>query len=127
MSLWLEEADADEYFCTRLGADEYWATGTPKLAALTTAQSCIEASGLYTIPDEVTDLMKQAVCEQALFLLREGSGIDRRASLQAQGVLSAGIVQETYGGVPGIVIAPMAAAMLKSIASVSGSSFDVVR
>lgn len=147
MALWLTTGDADTYFETRLGAEDYWATGTPKTAALTTAQNDIVNSGLYTFtdsdgndltePGSETQLMKDAVCEQALFLLRDVAGIDGRAALQAQGVASAAIIGESFNKLISqrrprdITLAPKVEAMLatyKTTGIDAGTgSFDVVR
>jgi len=136
MSLWLTIAEADAYFATRLGAADYWTPTLDKTAALTTAQSFLERSGRFTFPVEADDPdgyaaaaepKRVAVCEQALFLLRDPAGVEARMALQAQGVLSAGIVQETYTGAQTLPIAPMAAAVLQAYASGSGNAFPIER
>jgi len=86
MLVTIEEADA--YFATRLGASTYWASGTEKEAALTTAENQL-AAAYGAIAD------KPSIYEQALFLLMD-AGIDARSGLRAQGVSAAGIVQESY-------------------------------
>jgi len=115
MTLWLTESEADAYFETRLGASDFWATGTEKTAALTTAQNFIESSGLFSLPTAATAVMRNAVCEQALFLLMHNT--DRRVGLQAQGVTWAGVIKEKYGGEVNIPICPMAAEMLSDYAT----------
>jgi hypothetical protein len=88
-------AEADTYFAKRLGAGDYWSDATDaavKLAALQTAENALLAE--YALED--TDVCKNAICEQALFLLRDTAGVDARAALRAQGVTSAGIVGESY-------------------------------
>jgi hypothetical protein len=119
-STWVSEADADTYFSTRLGASTYWASGTEKEAALTTAQWQIENSDLFTgYPDlsvtgeTAVQAMADAVCEQALFLLQD-TDVDSRMALQAQNVQQAGIVQETYKlGNGGIAISGRAFACMQ--------------
>lgn len=99
--MWLTEEEADTYFETRLGATAIWTDSVDKTAALTTAQAHLVNAGEFTFTDEEleepTAAMQNAVCEQALFLLRDPD-METRLALQAQGVTQAGIVQETYGG-----------------------------
>lgn len=103
--MWLTEEEADTYFETRLGASALWTDSTDKTAALTTAQAQIVNCAEFTFTDEEleepTTAMQNAVCEQALFLLRDPD-MESRLALQAQGVTQAGIVQETYGGRRGL-------------------------
>lgn len=103
MTAWVTIEEADEYFATRLGASAHWASGVEKEAALLTAQWQIENSDEFArFPDvsvsgeEATQAMKDAVCEQALFLLQQGDAIDLRSAIIEQGVTRAGIVDETY-------------------------------
>jgi hypothetical protein len=119
MALWVTLAEADAYFTTRLNSSAWSALATdePKTAALTTAQNDIVAANRYVFEDEdgvdlttddttASQEMKDAVCEQALFLLNDPD-METRLSLQQQGVKAAGIVQETYGGgVNGVPLAP---------------------
>ena len=93
-ALWLTTSEADTYFATRLGASAFWASGTAKTAALTTAQSFLENCGLFVFPTTAAQIMKDAVCEQALFLLMHNT--DRRMGLRAQGVVKAGVIKEEY-------------------------------
>lgn len=97
-------SEADTYFTTRLGADAWTNSGSSKTAALQTAENQLAA-----VYGAVSD--KNAVCEQALFLLQDPAA-DRRASLQAQGVTQAGIVQESYKGAGGILVCPYARQVL---------------
>lgn len=84
---------ADAFMAKRLGASTAWPSDADtKEAALETAENDL-AAAFGDVPD--TDTGKKAVCEQALFRL-VNTGADRRAALQAQGVTSAGIVQESY-------------------------------
>ena len=114
MSLWLTTAEADTYMSTRLGSGGYWDSSTEKTAALTTAQADIVSSPRFSITDdtEVVQVMKDAVCEQALFRLQD-LGIDARTGLQAQSVTEAGVVAEKYSGADGIAICAKAAGLLK--------------
>lgn len=94
---WLTVAEAEPYFSTRIGSSEYWCSGADKEAALITAYNQLNGCGLFNFPTEVAQAMKDAQCEQALFLLIHIEDIDRRKGLQAQGVTAAGIVKESYG------------------------------
>lgn len=128
MTAWLTTEQADTYFSTRLGASAFWTAETEKSAALTTAQHQIESCGRYTFDDEAlaapTQAMQDAVCEQALFLLRQGDALDKRADLQAQGVSAAGIVKEIYdveNAPQGVVITQMAESLLKTFETSSST------
>ena len=113
MTDWITIEQADAYFAGRLGAESHWTDGTDKAAALATAQRQLAASGQFCFPDEPDGAMGMAVCEQALFLLIHGEGVDRRQGLQAQGVRAAALVGETYGAAPAeLPISPMAQAFL---------------
>lgn len=94
---WVTEAEADNYMDSRFGSVEFWDDDTQKAAALITAYKRIVDSGRFAaLPDTATQGMKDAQCEMALFLVAEGGDILRRKGLQAQGVVSAGIVKEVY-------------------------------
>ena len=96
---WISLADADIYMLTRIGATRIWKEETTlpdKEAALVTAFNTIKSSGLWTMPAIATQNMKNAQCEMALFLMKHQEDADARGGLQAQGVVAAGIVQETY-------------------------------
>lgn len=125
MALWIEVADADEYFETRLRSAAWSAASEEvKLAALTTAQADIEACADFTFDAdaEVIAAQQNAVCEQALYLLQDEDQ-ERRQSLQAQGVKEAGMAKEVYTGAPaGVVIAPRARLLLATGGFGSGTS-----
>jgi len=132
-TLWLTEEEADAYFVTRLWASATWlVSGVDKTAALTTAQSDLESCADYDFTDYVaapTDAMKNAVCEQALFLLQNPE-MEERLALRSQGVTAAGIVQETYLDSPNtsVVISPRAIKILgATYAATTGNAFEVVR
>ena len=114
MNDWITIAQADAYFAGRLGADRHWTDLTDKAAALRTAQRQLMAAGRYRLPDLPDEAMALAVCEQALFLLLQGEGLDRRLGLQAQGVTAAALVGETWGARPldALPICPLARAFL---------------
>jgi len=107
-------SEAATYFDTRLGASTYWASGVDKEGALQLAYNDLIDCGLFDFTlasgEDYPQVWLEAQCEQALFLLIQGVGLDLRTGLQAQGVTSANVVGETYrvprgGGIP---IAPRA-------------------
>lgn len=94
---WISLEDANTYFDTRLNSDEWdESSSETKVKALVTAFNKISNAD-FDLPDEATTAMEQAQCEMALFLLLHQADMDTRMGLQAQGVKSAGIVQESYG------------------------------
>lgn len=110
---------ADTYFSTRLHA-EAWEQATPdnKTKALTTAARHIDALDL---PDSVPgDVVYQAICEQALWLLSEDDFQRKRAMDIARGVRGRSVSEasEYYAeeavraARSGAMIAPMAATLL---------------
>ena len=119
---WVTEDEADTYFATRYGAAQHWASGTDKTAALATAYCDLIDCGDFEFEDvasgeEAEQELKDAQCEQALFIIQQGAAIDLRAALQEQGVASAGIMQEGYDGRGARVpISPRARAMLSAYA-----------
>lgn len=94
---WISLAEANDYFATRVGSS-LWNESNPieKAQALVSAFNQLSGCGLFDIPSEITSNLKNAQCEMALFILKYQEDIDARKGLQAQGVSSAGIVQETY-------------------------------
>ena len=91
----LDEADA--FFETRLGSEDWFASGTDKVAALHTAYRDLSSSNLFLLPTSSEDpATKYAQLEQALFLVQQGSAIDARAGIQAQHVKQSSVVQEAY-------------------------------
>jgi hypothetical protein len=106
---------ANTYFSTRLGAAAFWTTGAAKAAALATAESML--AGRYSLAANPDAVQVRGVCEQALFLLQNPDW-EKRASLRAQGVTSAGVVKEGYDAAADVLpIAPMAAACLSDRAT----------
>jgi len=100
---WVTVSEADEYMSSRFGANDYWTVDVEKEAALTTAQHNLENCNLFDFTetlssggDGITQSMKDAVYEQALFLVANQHGVDERENLRAMGVVEAGIVQEKY-------------------------------
>lgn len=118
---WVTEEEATSYFEGRMGAAAWDDLADPsddihleKKKALVTAYRQINAvfSGM---PSTATTAMKHAQCEQALFLLQQGTAIDLRKGIQAQGVTAAGVVKEQYDPAKAgeLAIAPAARQLLK--------------
>ncbi len=93
---WVTEAAATTYYASRIGADDYWVSGADKEASLVTAYNQLNNCGLFSFPTTVVQKMKDAQCEQALFLLQHAEDIDSRLGIRVQGVQKAGIVKEEY-------------------------------
>lgn len=116
---WATIAEADVYFSTRLGASTYWTATTEKASALATAYDDLVNCHLFTFPEyasgeSVDEIIKRAQYEQALFLLLDTQGIDRRSALRSQGVIMSGLIRETYRKTKsGIAISGRAEMMLK--------------
>lgn len=112
---WISEEDANIYLEDRLDASEYWASGVEKDKALITAYRQLNGCGYFEFPSTSSQVMKDAQCEQALFLLIHQKDIDKRKGLQAQGVVSAGIVKEGYDRdmLMKVPIAPIVTQMLE--------------
>lgn len=133
-STWVTTAEADAYFVTRAGIGTLWSQHDDapevKTALLVTAQQAIDLSDDYTWPDddEITQRMKDAVCEQVVFMLLDPD-LELRAALQAQGVIEAGIAKEKYREAPpgGIVLAPRVKVLLKSLINDNNHEIRLVR
>lgn len=129
---WVSVQEADTYFGTRHNAGTMWSSLAPnaKTALLTTAQQPIELCPDYTWPDddEITQAMKNAVCEQAFFMLLDPD-METRLALIAQGVSEAGLVMEKYkeGASGEIPIAPLARRHLKSLENDNNHEILLVR
>lgn len=94
---WVTVEEADAYMESRFGSWEFWTDETNKEAALITAYKKIVQSGYFeNLPTTSNDNMKDAQCELALFLVMESGDLLRRAGLQSQGVVQAGISKESY-------------------------------
>lgn len=129
--LWVSVSEATEYFETRHGVGTLWSglsDDAAKTALLTTAQQPLENDPQYTIPETVTQAMKDAVCEQAFFMLLDPD-MELRSALQTQGVTEANLVMERYRESAGgeIPVAPRARQLLKSIDAGDNNEFRLVR
>ena len=113
---WVTEAEADTYFATRFGSSEYWLSGTDKEGAIITAYGWLMGCGKFALAASATaaQVLKDAQCEMALFLVQHQPDIDLRMGLQAQGGREAGIVKEKYGAKMGFPIPPFVLALLDS-------------
>ncbi len=93
---WLTEAQANTYFADRLKASDYWTDAADdNPPALITAYKWLNA-GSYSFPATPTQIMKDAQCEMAFFLLQHQPDLDLRMGLQSQSVIAAGVVKERY-------------------------------
>lgn len=119
-TLWAERTDGDTYFATRHNVSTLWSSlsDSAKTALLTTAQSVIQRHPRWKFTDSAgvalatTAAMQAAVLEQVMMYLLDPDE-ERRSILRAQGVVSAGIVQEAYAGSGRPVIAPRVADLLR--------------
>ena len=131
MAAWLTTGDADTFFITRHGADS-WAglASEKKTALLTTAQSELEAVATTAFPtgDDITQAMKDAVCEQAFFRMLDPD-VDLRGAMKAPGVAASRSTKESYRATAQgeITIAPMARGLVKSDLSSSSGVIDISR
>jgi hypothetical protein len=118
---WINISDANTYMATRLGASKYWTDTAEKAAALQTAYNQLVGCGLFSFPSTAAQVMKDAQCEMALFLLAHQEDMDVRLGLQAQGVSAAGIVNETYKPeeIDGIPIPPIVRKLLEAYETAS--------
>lgn len=104
---WVENtSEANTYMTYRTGAQK-WADATDpqKTAALTTSYYKIKFSSTVSVPPTPTaselERLKVAQMEYALILLMLGEAGTRRDAIQAAGVVSSGILQESYRNNPG--------------------------
>lgn len=135
-SSWVDIAEADTYFQTRYGVGTLWSQFSDdsaiQAAILITAQQPIEYSTDYEFSDELLETpsqeMKDAVCEQALFMILDPD-MELRQVLQAQGVMEAGIVLEKYLASAGesVPVAPRAKLLLKSLKNDDNHEVPLVR
>jgi len=95
---WVTEEEADTYFTTRFGAGDYWISGVDKEGAIITAYGWLMGNPRFFLAAsaDAPQMVKDAQCEMALFLVQHQPDIDLRMGLQAQGVREAGIVKEKY-------------------------------
>jgi len=110
---WVTEAQANAYMADRLGASDYWTDGADiNRQALLSAYVWLTSSPRFSFPTAVAILMRTIQYEMALFLIQHQPDIDLRMGIQAQGVLVAGIVKETYrGAATTLPFPPMVAAL----------------
>jgi hypothetical protein len=98
---WVELTAADTFFSTRYGCSA-WAplSEADRTALLTTAWNRINNDPTWTIPDppSAAQKAKLAYAQEltAWYMYVHLEDEDRRKGLQAQGVISAGIVKENY-------------------------------
>jgi PHP family Zn ribbon phosphoesterase len=87
---------AEAFFSTRFNSEAWTNLGSEegkKIAVLTTATN--QLSAVYELDTTIEEHVN-AVCEQALFLLIGGGGVDMRATLQAMGVAETSVNDEKF-------------------------------
>jgi hypothetical protein len=111
---WVTMAEAEIFFLSRFGSDEYWTETTDKVGAILTAYKWLLNCPRFSLAASASaaTVLKDAQCEMALFLIQHQPDIDLRMGLQAQGVREAGIVKEKYDGKNRMPIPPFVVAML---------------
>ena len=98
---WTSAADADTFFTTRYGAGAWAAiVALDKTALLTTAWDRIRFDPTWAVPATPSAaeklLLAHAQYVTAWYMYNHLEDEDRRKGMQAQGVIQAGIVKETY-------------------------------
>ena len=129
-STWADLSDVTAYMATRHGNEGLWTALDPtaQQAALTTSHADIKHSDRFDFIDpdtgvevDVTQDMKDAVCEQILFRLLDPD-LDIRNMVQAQNVSEAEEVEEKYNASqPKVPIAPKAIELLVEFQTPDGS------
>jgi len=111
---WITEVAANTYMGTRLKASDYWTDdAADNSPALITAYKRLVNGNRFSFPATATQIMKDAQCEFALYLLQHLPDEDIRMGLQSQYVVEAGIVKEKYGNiVQGIVYPAVVVSLL---------------
>lgn len=93
-------ATADTYFGNRYGAEGWASLTTEKTPLLTSAYNRIRFSKMFSVPAGAGGVtlakLQAAQAELAWYIYIHAQDEDRRKGLQAQGVTTAGVVQETY-------------------------------
>ncbi len=110
--------EANDYIAESYVMADRWAalTDPQKEAALITAYRNLTATEQYNVAGAEDTIQKAAQCEQGMFVVQEGAALSQRASVRAQGVTVAGVVQETYDGkAPAVPLAPMVLTLLHSV------------
>jgi len=113
---WITLEEAETYFETRYNSTAWDSAASSQTAALQTAYNQLIDCGRFSTPTtpDTPGKMKRAQCEQALFIIQHQEDADSRMGLQAQGVTSAGIVQESYEIIGGIPVSPYAVKALSA-------------
>ena len=126
---WVTEAEANAYLGDRLDADGFWVdedANNPR--AVITAYRWLVSNPNYSFPATATQVMKDAQCEYALFLLQHQPDLDLRIGLQVQKVVEAGIVKEKYSQPATLPIPPVVANLIETYLTSTGFHiFDVER
>lgn len=126
---WVTVSEADTYFSDRVGTGDYWNDDAEKAAALVTAYKELTNSGHFNLPSTATQVMKDAQCEYALYLLIHEPDRSIRAGLITQGVVEAGVVKEKYSSsIRKLKFPPMVESLLDAYSSLTPFAiFDIER
>lgn len=123
MALIVTTEQADAYFDTRR-ASQAWTTLSTgdDTVELTTAQNQLDL--FYTL-DGDNEAHRNAVCEQALFNIKYGEGIEDRLSQRISGLIEAGLIKEKFDPKKAVSLAicPYALAALQDVKKSTGSFF----
>lgn len=128
MALIVTVEEAETYFSTRRSSGEWSNLSTgDDTVELTTAQN--QLALFYTL-DEENEVHKNAVCEQALFNIKYGDGIEDRLSQRISGLIEAGLIKEKFDPklAATVAICPYAMTALQSVrkAGTTGFFFGMV-
>lgn len=106
---WTDVTAADTYFSTKRLVSTAWdalaiVVGSgekdKKTAVLTQAHNRLRRSKDFSIPTTPTaaqlEALEEAQCEAAYYLAQHGKDEDARKGIQAQGVIQAEVVKESY-------------------------------
>ena len=106
---WVTLAEANDYFGSERLETTYWDALTAttggkdeKSVVLLQAYNRLYYSKDFTLPTLAAAsaaelvILKKAQCEMGYYLAQHSATEDRRKGLQAQGVVAAGVVKETY-------------------------------
>lgn len=119
---WVSVAEATAYLDDSFNAGDWYTSGVDQDGALVRAFR--ELSAFYSLPATAAQAMKDAQCEQALFLIQNDVDLDERVAIRTMGVQEAGVVKERYvEGAVEVTIAPMAKLLLDENYDIKGKTY----